>query len=250
MLKTLRGNPVTHVADRVAATGRNVVVSVRHSIQVVCIRCRQLVENARHKAIVMIDLEILLRPEKIVLAVRERVIGPSHLEKIWGVKPSVSDVRILAVRILQWPIPVCVVRRQDPRNHGLRRQVDLNSQTALRRVVDHRVPEGLSNLVVLLRDVRGKLDHLPVELRQLAVRVAMIRETMASVLVMGLMWKNDSRQHAVSVGRNAVSALQLARISSLLPCICNAPVKPFRRGFLSSRFGNLFSCPSVKSLKI
>jgi hypothetical protein len=250
MLKTLRGNPVTHVADRVAATGRNVVVSVRHSIQVVCTHFRQLVVNVRLMAIAKSVLAIQRRPAMIGLAVRERVIERSHLEEIWGVKPSVSDVRILAVRILQWPIPVCVVRRQDPRNHGLRRQVDLNSQTALRRVVDHRVPEGLSNLVVLLRDVRGKLDHLPVELRQLAVRVAMIRETMASVLVMGLMWKNDSRQHAVSVGRNAVSALQLARISSLLPCICNAPVKPFRRGFLSSRFGNLFSCPSVKSLKI
>jgi hypothetical protein len=245
MLKTLRGNPVTHVADRVAVTGRNVVVSVRHSIQVACIHCRQLVANARHKAIAMIDLAILLQLETIVLAVRELVIGPSHLEKIWGVKPSVSDVRILAVRKLRWPILVCVVRR-----HGLRRQVDLNSRIALRRAADHRVPEGLSSQAVHLRDVHRKLDHLPVELRQLVVRVAMILETMASVLVMGLMWKNDSRQHAVSVGRNAVSDLRLARISSFLPSICNAPVKAIRRGFLSSRIGNLFSCPSVKSLEI
>jgi hypothetical protein len=250
MLKTLRENPVTHVADRVAVTGRNVVVSVRHSIQVACIHCRQLVANARHKAIAMIDLAILLQLETIVLAARELVIGPSHLEKIWGVKPSVSDVRILAVRRLQWPILVCVVRRHDLRIHGLRSQVDLNSRTALHRAVDHRVPDGLSSLVVHLRDVRDKLDHLPVELRQLVVRVAMILETMASVLVMGLMWKNDSRQHAVSVGRNAVSDLRLARISSFLPSICNAPVKAIRRGFLSSRIGNLFLCPSVKSLKI
>jgi hypothetical protein len=250
MLKKLRGNPVTHVADRVAVTGHNVVVSVRHSIQVVCIHCRQLVANARHKAIAMIDLALRLRPETIVLAVRELVIGPSHLEKIWGVKPSVSDVRILAVRKLRWPILVCVVRRHDLRNHGLRRQVDLNSRIALRRAADHRVPEGLSSQAVHLRDVHRKLDHLPVELRQLAVRVAMTRETMASVLVMGLMWKNDSRQHAVSVGRNAVSDPRLARISSFLPSICNAPVKAVRRGFLSSRIGNLFSCPSVKSLKI
>jgi hypothetical protein len=252
---------VTHVADRVeVVTGLNVAVSVRDNTQVVCIHCRQLVVNARLMAIAMSVLAIQRRPAMIDLAVRERVIERSHLDEIWAVKLSVSDVRILAVRILRWPIPVCVVRRPDLRNrdrrsHGLRRWVERNSQIGLRRAVDHRVLEGRSIQVVLLRadQLRGdqvRMGHLPVELRQLVVRVPMIRETMASVLVMGLMWKNDSRQHAVSVGRNAVSDLRLARISSLLPCICNAPVKPVRRGFLSSRFGNLFSCPSVKSLKI
>jgi len=261
MLKTLHDpNPVTHVADRVAVTDRNVVVSVRHSIQVVCIHCRQLVVNVRLMAIAKSDLAIQHRPAMIGLAVREPVIERSHLEEIWVVKLSVSDVRILAVRILRWPIPVCVVRRpdrrnQDHRSHGLRRLVELNSRIGLRRVVVHRVLDGRSIQLVLLRadQLRGdqvRMGRLPVELRQLVVRVPMIRETMASVLVMGLMWKNDSRQHAVSVGRNAVSALRLARISSLLPCICNAPLKPVRRGFLSSQFGNLFSCPSVKSLKI
>jgi hypothetical protein len=261
MLKTLRDpNPVIHVADRVVVTGLNEAVSVRDNSPVVCIHFRQLVVNVRLMAIAKSVLAIQRRPAMIGLAVRERVIGRSHLEEIWGVKPSVSDVRILAVRILRWPIPVCVVRRpdhrnRDHRNHGLRRLVELNSRIGPRRVVDHRVLEGRSIQAVLLRagQLRGdqvRMGRLPVELRQLVVRVPMIRETMASVLVMGLMWKNDSRQHAVSVGRNAVSDLRLARISSLLPCICNAPLKPVRRGFLSSQFGNLFSCPSVKSLKI
>jgi hypothetical protein len=218
MLKKLRENPVTHVAGMVAVTVLNVVVSVRDSTQVVCIHCRRLVVNGRPMAIAMSDLAIRLRLEMIVLVVHEQVIALSHLARIWVEKLSVSVVRILVVRRLLWRTPDCVVRR-----HGL------SSRIALRRVVGLRIPDDLlkvdvrriqadlNSLVVLLRDVRARVDHLQVELKRLVVRWPMIRETMPSVLVMGLMWKSDSRQHAVSVGRNAVSALRLVRTSSFLP---------------------------------
>jgi hypothetical protein len=218
MLKTPRENPVTHVAGMVAVIGLNVVGSVRDSTQVVCIHCRRLVVNGRPMAIAMSDLAIRLRLEMIVLVVHEQVIALSHLARIWVEKLSVSVVRILVVRRLLWRTPDCVVRR-----HGL------SSRIALRRVVGLRIPDDLlkvdvrriqadlNSLVVLLRDVRARVDHLQVEHRRLVVRWPMIRETMPSVLVMGLMWKSDSRQHAVSVGQNAVSALRLVRTSSFLP---------------------------------
>jgi hypothetical protein len=71
MLKTLRGNPATHVADMVVVTGLNVVASVRDNTLVVCIPCRQLVVNVRLMAIVKSVLAIQRRPETIVLVVHE-----------------------------------------------------------------------------------------------------------------------------------------------------------------------------------
>ena len=209
---------MTHVADRVVVIDLNAVGSVRDSIQVVCIPCRQLVVNARHRAIAMSDLAIRLRPETIVREVHEPAIAPSHLEKILAEKPSVSVVRILVVRMLLWRMPDCVVRRHDLSSRiVLRRVVGLNLRDDLQKVDVRRIQADRSSQVVLLRDVRARVDHLQVELRRLVGRWPMIRETMPSVLVMGLMWKNDSRQHAVSVGQNAVSGLRLVRTSSFLP---------------------------------
>jgi hypothetical protein len=167
MLKTLRENPATHVADMVAVTDLNVVVSVLDSTRVVCIPCRRLVVSVRLMAIAMSDLEIRLRPGTIVLGAHEPVIAPSHLGKILVEKPSVVDVRILVVRMLRLRIRTC-----DDRRH------DLSSQIALHRVVGRRMQADRSRQIVRLRDVRVRVDHLLGEHRLLVGRLSMIREVM------------------------------------------------------------------------
>jgi hypothetical protein len=134
------------------------------------------------------------------------VIAPSRLGKILAEKPSVVDDRILVVRILRSRI-----QNSEDRRHGLSRRI------ALRTVVGRRIPADRSSEAVLLRDVQVRADRLPDELRRLVSRSSMIREVMLSASGMGLIWKNDSRQHAVSVGRNADSVLRPERINSFLP---------------------------------
>ena len=100
------------MADNVLVRG-NVPVSDR----LVCILCRRLVGN-RHRSfpIVVTDRRVRLRIAMIDHVVHVHRIETKHHDEIWAVRPSVSVVRILVVRIVQWLTRICadspVVRLQ------------------------------------------------------------------------------------------------------------------------------------------